>query len=96
MPVHDVSGVQVWRRRNRGEALAHWAMWLIGAWLQGWFHAKLMLVILMSAFHGFCVVWMKEFERDERKRRQRFYRFVNEIPTVIMIAVVILVIVKPF
>ena len=73
-----------------------WAMWLIGAWLQGWFHAKLMLVVLMSAFHGFCVVWMKEFERDERKRRQRFFRFVNEIPTVIMIAVVILVIVKPF
>lgn len=73
-----------------------WAMWLAGAWQEGWFHAKLLLVIILSAFHGFCVVWMKEFERDERKRPQRFFRFVNEVPTVIMIAVVVLVIVRPF
>lgn len=77
-------------------ALGLWLMWIADAWQQGWFHVKLLLVILMSAFHGFCVVWMKEFERDERKRRQRFFRFVNEIPTLIMIAVVILAVVKPF
>lgn len=73
-----------------------WSMWNIAAWQDGWFHAKLMLVVIMSAFHGFCAVWVKEFDRDERRRKQRFFRFANEIPTLIMIAVVILVIVKPF
>ncbi len=73
-----------------------WVMWEISAWQQGWFHAKLMLVVLMSAFHGFCAVWVKELARDERKRSDRFYRFVNEIPTVLMVLIVILVVVKPF
>ncbi len=73
-----------------------WVMWEIAAWQDGWFHAKLMLVILMSAFHGFCAVWVKELARDERKRPERFYRIVNEIPTVLMVLIVILVVVKPF
>jgi len=73
-----------------------WVMWEISAWEQGWFHAKLFLVLIMSAFHGFCAVWVKEFARDERKRPERFYRFVNEIPTLLMVLIVILVVVKPF
>ena len=73
-----------------------WLMWTISAWQDGWFHAKLLLVILMSAMHGFNAVWVKEFARDERKRPQRFFRIVNEVPTVLMIGIVILVIVKPF
>ena len=73
-----------------------WLMWMISAWQDGWFHAKLLLVIVMSAMHGFNAVWVKEFARDERKRPQRFFRIVNEIPTVLMIGIVILVIVKPF
>jgi putative membrane protein len=73
-----------------------WAMWETSAWEQAWFHAKLFLVLLMSAFHGFCAVWVKEFARDERRRPQRFYRFANEFPTLLMIAIVILVIVRPF
>jgi putative membrane protein len=73
-----------------------WAMWETRAWDQGWFHAKIFLVVLMSAFHGFCAVWVREFAGDQRRRPQRFYRFANEFPTLLMIAIVILVIVRPF
>ncbi len=73
-----------------------WVMWEIGAWREGWFYAKMFLVVLMSAFHEFCAVWVKEFARDERKRKQRFFRFANEFPTLLMIFIVVLVIAKPF
>ena len=55
-----------------------------------------LLVILMSAMHGFNAVWVKEFANDLRKRPQRFYRMANEVPTLLMIGIVILVVVKPF
>lgn len=61
-----------------------------------WFHAKLTLVILLSGFHGALSRWRKDFEADRNTRSQRFYRIVNEVPTVIMIIVVLLVIVRPF
>lgn len=68
-----------------------------GGWLiSGWLHAKLMLVVLLSAAHGFQAVWVREFRNDLRRRPQRFYRFVNEFPTLMMIGIVILVVVKPF
>ncbi len=68
-----------------------------GGWLMsGWLHAKLMLVVLLSAAHGFQAVWVREFRNDLRRRPQRFYRFVNEFPTLLMIGIVILVVVKPF
>lgn len=73
-----------------------WTMWEISAWEQGWFHVKLLLVVVMSAFHGFCAVWVREFAAESRRRKQRFFRFANEIPTVLMVAIVILVVVKPF
>ena len=73
-----------------------WLMVLLEAWQEGWFVSKLFLVLLLSAFHGFAAKWVKEFAADERKRKTRFYRFANEVPTVLMILVVILVIVKPF
>jgi protoporphyrinogen IX oxidase len=73
-----------------------WLMVLIDGWRDGWFHAKIILVVLMSAFHMFAAVWVKEFGRDERKRRARFFRFVNEVPAVLMVLIVILVVVKPF
>ncbi len=73
-----------------------WVMWEISAWQQGWFYAKLFLVIIMSAFHGVCAVWVREFANDERKRPQRFFRFANEFPTLLMVFIVILVIAKPF
>jgi putative membrane protein len=61
-----------------------------------WFHAKLTLVILLSGFHGALSRWRKDFEADRNTRSQRFYRIANEVPTVIMIIVVLLVVVRPF
>ncbi|MCB1422948.1 MAG: protoporphyrinogen oxidase HemJ [Nitratireductor sp.] len=73
-----------------------WLMVILEAWQEGWFVSKLFLVLLLSAFHGFATKWVREFAADERKRKTRFYRFANEVPTLLMILVVILVIVKPF
>jgi len=73
-----------------------WAAGQIGAFSQGWFHAKLLLVVLMSGAHGYLAVCVKKFARDENTKSAKFYRILNEVPTLLMIAVVILVIVKPF
>jgi len=62
----------------------------------GWFHAKLALVILLSAFHGACAKWTKDFAADRNTHDTRFYRIMNEVPTLLMIGIVILVIVRPF
>ena len=78
--------------------------WILGLWLayeldafrEGWFHAKLTLVLLMSGAHGYLSRCVKVFARDENTRPARFYRILNEVPTLLMIGIVILVIVKPF
>lgn len=70
--------------------------WQSHLWLDGWFIVKLLLVVLLSVQHGFCAVWVKEFAAEKRKRKAKFFRLVNEVPTVIMILVVILVEVQPF
>lgn len=62
----------------------------------GWMHAKIVLVLLLSGFHGACAGWMKKFALDENTKSQKFYRIANEIPTVLMIIIVILAVVKPF
>ena len=62
----------------------------------GWMHAKLTLVILLSGFHGTCAAWMKKFARDENTKSQKFFRIANEVPTLFMIAIIILAVVKPF
>jgi putative membrane protein len=68
-----------------------------GHWFStGWLHGKLALVIAMSGLHGFFARCVKDFAADRNKRSQRFYRLVNEVPTVLMIGIVILVVVKPF
>jgi protoporphyrinogen IX oxidase len=68
-----------------------------GHWLSaGWLHWKLLLVIAMSGMHGFLARCVKDFAADRNRRSQRFYRFINEVPTVLMIVIVILVVVKPF
>ncbi len=61
-----------------------------------WLHAKLVLVIALSALHGLFARWAKDFAADNNQHSQKFYRIINEIPTVLMIAIVILVVVKPF
>ncbi len=66
------------------------------AWHQGWFHAKFALVLVMSGVHGLFAHWTHDFARDENKHSAKFYRILNEVPTLLMIAVVILAVVKPF
>ncbi len=61
-----------------------------------WFHAKLALVLVLSAFHGLLAKWTKDFAVDRNTHSPRFYRIVNEVPTLLMIAIVILVVVRPF
>lgn len=63
---------------------------------QGWIHFKILLVFLLSGFHGACAGWMKKFARDENVKSQKFFRIANEIPTVMLIIIVILAVVKPF
>ena len=79
--------------------------WLTGLWMAWyvfhmkgtWLHAKLFLVfVLLSGFHGLLARWRRDFEADRNQHPARFYRIMNEVPTLIMIAVVILVIVKPW
>ncbi len=61
-----------------------------------WVHAKLVLVIALTAFHGYLARWRKDFAADRNRRSARFYRVMNEVPTLFMIAIVILAVVKPF
>jgi len=62
----------------------------------GWFHAKLLLVVVLSGFNGLLAKWTKDFAADRNTHSPRFYRIVNEVPTVLMILIVILVVVRPF
>lgn len=62
----------------------------------GWLHAKLALVIGLSALHGALSRWRRAFERDARPKSERFFRLINEVAPVATIFIVILVIVKPF
>jgi protoporphyrinogen IX oxidase len=83
------------------------ATWILGLLLvfafnvvdiraDGWLHAKFLLVLLMSGFHGALSRWRKDFAADRNTRSAGFYRVANEVPTVLMIAIVILVVTKPF
>ncbi len=81
--------------------IATWAFGLIllfafELYTQPWMHAKLLLVVILSGFHGFLARWRKDFATDRNRRSARFYRIANELPTVILVAVVILAVVKPF
>jgi len=63
---------------------------------QPWMHAKLTVVFLMGGVHGIFSKWRKNFERDENTKSEKFYRWWNEAPTILMIIAVIMVIVQPF
>ena len=71
-------------------------VWLGGWHTAGWMHAKFALVIVLSAVHGLFVRYWRDFEADRNTRSEKFYRIINEVPTILMIGIVILVIVKPF
>ncbi|MBL4692372.1 MAG: protoporphyrinogen oxidase HemJ [Magnetovibrio sp.] len=78
--------------------------WGLGIWMivsqnlitEHWVHAKLLFVVLLTIFHMMMSKWRKDFEFDRNKRPERFFRIMNEVPTVLMIGIVIFVIVKPF
>lgn len=78
--------------------------WTLGLWLAWrgdwftvpWLQAKLALVVALSAVHGLFVRWVRDFAADRNTHSQKFYRIINELPTIIMIAAVILAVVKPF
>ncbi len=80
------------------------ATWVLGLWLAwqgGWFaapwlHAKLALVVVMSAVHGLFARWVTAFAADQNQHSQKFYRIINELPTLLMILIVLLAVVKPF
>jgi putative membrane protein len=73
-----------------------WLAWQGGWYMAGWFHAKFALALGLSAVHGIFVRRVRDFAHDRNTRSQKYYRIINEVPTIIMIAIVILVIVKPF
>ncbi len=62
----------------------------------GWVHVKLLLVLLMSGAHGYFAAARKKFERGENARGPKFWRIMNEMPTILMIGIVVLAIMKPF
>ena len=82
------------------------AAWLLGItlvltpgvvdWSAGWWHGKMAGFLGMSAFHGQLATARKRFGRDERPKSERYWRAANEIPTVLLILIVIMVIVRPF
>lgn len=80
-----------------------WVLGLLMLWANwefimssGWMHLKFTLVFILSGVHGMFSRWRKAFERDENKKSAKFFRIWNEVPTVIMIVVVILAVVEPF
>jgi len=82
------------------------ATWVLGVvlvftpgvivWSWGWWHVKLLGVILMTGFHGALSRWRRDLLEDRNVRPARFYRIANEIPTILLILIVIMVIVRPF
>lgn len=80
------------------------ASWIFGLWLAwvgfgfsgGWLHAKLTAVLILSGVHGYLSGAVRKFDEDRNTKTARHWRIVNEVPTVLMIVIVILVIVKPF
>jgi protoporphyrinogen IX oxidase len=73
-----------------------WLAWKGFGFMGGWLHAKIALVVAMSGMHGYLGGAVRRFAEDRNQKPARHWRIVNEVPTVLMIAIVILVIVKPF
>jgi len=95
------------RRLERGimtpALLATWIFGLLLAgtpgvvdWRMGWIWAKLALVLGLTGFHGILARWRRLFSADQNRHRTKFLRVVNEFPTLVLIAIVLLVVVKPF
>ena len=78
--------------------------WLAGIYLvlrgqylaAAWFHLKIVLVLAMSVMHGLLSHWARAFAHDRNTHSAKFYRIANEIPTLLLIVIVVLAVVKPF
>lgn len=73
-----------------------WLAWIMGLYMDNWFWAKMAFVAVLSWFHHDLAVRVKAFASDTNTKDQKFYRIINEVPTVLMIGIVIMVVVKPF
>lgn len=76
-----------------------WLIMLTGAGAPGgpkWIHAKLALVLAMAGLHGWLAVMRKDFAEDRNTRSPKFYKIINEIPTLLMVLIVLLAVLKPF
>ena len=73
-----------------------WLAWEGGFFRQGWLHGKLALVLGLSGLHGYFSAAVRAFAEDRNSKSARHWRIMNEVPAVLMAAIVILVIVKPF
>ena len=72
-------------------------LWQAPVWLgQGWFHTKLLLVVVLTAYHFVCVRLVSAFARGDNRHSHGWYRWFNEFPVLVLMAVVALVVLKPF
>ncbi len=62
----------------------------------GWLHVKMTLLALMVVYHYFCYVWLLDFKYDRNQRSHVFYRWMNEVPVLFLVGIIILAVVKPF
>ena len=76
--------------------LGLWLYVSLEGWSDGWMHVKMAAVMGLTIAHGLMARWRKDFENDRNERPETFYRLANEVPTVLMIVIVIMVVVKPF
>ncbi len=68
----------------------------LDAWGEPWMQAKFAAVIALSTLHGFFARWRRYFDQDDNRHSARFYRTMNEVPTALMVAIVLLVVLQPF
>ena len=76
--------------------LGLWLAWSGGWYASAWLQVKIALFLVLSGLHSFLVRWLRAFDRDQNRHSARFFRLINGITAVLMIAIVILVVVKPF
>jgi len=78
-----------------------WLAWLIAdsrypGYLPGWLWAKIVLVLMLSGVHGMLAHWRRDFASDNNQHSAQFFRIINEVPTAMMVGIVLLVVLKPF